>query len=89
MIDYRVPVINTEFYTEEFEDEMLLYTISDSKAVYLNTTAYLVWQLCGEKRTVEEITVLLEEVYPDQKSEVREDVGTALKTLCDIGAIVF
>ncbi len=35
--------LNPEFTVEKFDNEILLYAISKSKGVYLNETAYLVW----------------------------------------------
>jgi len=87
MIDSQLPVINPDFQLEKFDNEILLYTISGTKAVYLNETAYLVWMLCGEKKTVKEIITLLEEEYPEQKQNIRQDVISVITTLEKNGAI--
>lgn len=87
MLDTQVPVINTEFKLERFDTEILLYSITDTRAIYLNETAFIVYGMCTEGRTVGEIIGLLEEAYPEQKASIREDVGTALSHLVENGAL--
>ncbi len=89
MIENSTPIINKDFITETFENEILLYTASDTKAVYLNETAHLVWQLCEDQKTVEEMIALLESSYPEQSHVIRKQVIDALNTLTKIGAISF
>ena len=89
MIDSKIPKINPEFKVENFDNEILLYNSSDTKAVYLNETAYLLWEICKNKKTVGDIIQLLEEEYPDQKDYIRKDVLTAMQTLVDSGAVTF
>ncbi len=81
MDDNRKPEVNPEYTVEKFDDEILLYTEAGTQAVYLNDTAYAVWQLCKEDMTVGQIIEYLEEAYPDQKEQIRDDVMTALNTL--------
>jgi len=81
-----IPHPNTEFSLEEIDDELLLYHPAKTKAVYLNETAALVWQLCDSKRSVSEIISLLEENYPESDS-ISNDVEATLKQLADNGAV--
>ncbi|HSH41281.1 MAG TPA: PqqD family protein [Arenicellales bacterium] len=81
-----IPSANTEFSLEEIDDELLLYHPAKTKAVYLNETAALVWQLCDSKRSVDEIVTLLEENYPESDT-VRSDVEKTLQQLADNGAV--
>lgn len=89
MIEDKVPTVNPEFIMEEFENEILLYTVTDTKAVYLNETAHLIWKLCKDNLNVKEIIVFLKDSYPDQKETIRDEVISALKLLADIKAISF
>lgn len=89
MDEGHVPIINKDFISEAFENEIILYTLSDTKAVYLNETARLVWQLCADQLTVGEMIAQLENAYPDQAAAIREDVLEALDRLSKIGAISF
>lgn len=81
-----IPHPNTEFSLEEIDDEILLYHPAKTRAVYLNETAALVWQLCDSKRSVSEIISLLEENYPESDS-IRNDVESTLQQLADNGAV--
>ncbi len=80
--------LNPEFKVEKFDDEILLYAVSNTSGVYLNETAYLVWEMCSQDQTVEEIITLLEETYPLQKETIRGDVTAAIESLVEYGALV-
>ncbi len=73
--------MNPEYTVEKFDDEILLYTEAGTQAVYLNDAAYAVWQLCKEDMTVGQIIGYLEDAYPRQKDQIRDDVTAALNTL--------
>lgn len=81
-----IPRANTDFSLEEIDDELLLYHPAKTRAVYLNETAALVWQLCDSKRSVAEIVSLLEENYPESNT-IRSDVEQTLQQLADNGAV--
>lgn len=81
-----IPRANTEFSLEEIDDELLLYHPAKTKAVYLNETAALVWQLCDNKRSVAEIVSLLKENYPESET-IQSDVEQTLQQLADNGAV--
>lgn len=83
MKDTWKPVLNDAFKLERFNNEILLYSMTDTKAVYLNDTAALVCGMCGSGQSVEEIVALLEEAYPAQKDTLRDDVITALGQLVE------
>lgn len=81
-----IPHPNDDFSLEEIDDELLLYHPAKTKAVYLNETAALVWQLCDSQRSVAEIISLLEENYPESDS-IEDDVMNTLQQLKDNGAV--
>ncbi len=87
MQDSQKIKINPDFQLEEFEGEILLYSVSDTTAVYLNETAHLIWLLCHENMTVEEMVQFLQEKYPEQKDEVREDLMISLQALVAQGVV--
>ena len=88
MKDSQKFILNHDFKAEQFDNEILLYAISNSKGVYLNETAYLVWEMCGKGHSVIEIISLLEEAYPQQKATIREDSLTAIESLIDNGVLI-
>ena len=66
-----------------------LYSEVGTHAVYLNDAAYAVWLLCREEMSVGQILIILKEVYPAQKEQIRSDVTTALETLRSNGMVKF
>ncbi len=89
MEETDTPIVNEEFIVEKFENEILLYTVADTKAVYLNETAHLVWLLCKENLTIKEMIGALVEQYPDHKEQIPADVMASLESLASSGAISF
>jgi hypothetical protein len=88
MHDRQIPVLNPEYKLEKFDNEILLYSMTDTRAVYLNETAFVVYGMCGSGQTIGEIIALLEEAYPGQKDTIREDVIPALSQLIENGALL-
>jgi hypothetical protein len=84
-MNYRV---NPEFKVEEFDNEILLYAVSNAKGIYLNETAYLVWKMCESGTSIEEIITFLEKEYPEQKNDIRKDVITAITSLAASDALL-
>ena len=81
MNDNNNPEVNPAYTAETFDDEILLYSKLGTQAVYLNDTAHAVWQLCKENMTIGQIIEYLEQVYPEQKDQIRPDVMAALELL--------
>jgi len=75
------PEVNLAYTVEKFDDEILLYTEAGTQGVYLNDAAYVVWQLCKEDLTIEQIIEYLEDSYPGQKDQIKDDIIAALNTL--------
>lgn len=89
MEDTRKPIINSVYTVEKFDDEILLYSEAGTQAIYLNDAAYAVWLLCKEEMSIGQMIHYLEQVYPDQKKQIRRDVIAALNTLHFNGVIEF
>lgn len=81
-------IVNPAFKVEKFDNEILLYAVSSTKGIYLNETAYLVWEMCSQDNSIEEIIVLLEEAYPGQNDTIRMDVLAAVESLVENGALI-
>jgi len=86
--DSHIPVLNSEFILEKFDNEILLYSVAGTTAVYLNETGYLVWCLCNENRPIGKIIALLEEAYPEQRRYIRDDVIAVINSLAENEVIV-
>jgi len=83
----RVPSRVANFSLERLDNEILLYHPGLTKAIQLNETAAIVWELCDGRRSEDEITSLLVEAFPDQADEVRRDVDAVLRRLSSEGAL--
>ena len=81
MDSYIVPKINPDYLVEQFDNEVVLFTVSGGEVIALNQTAHVVWRLCQEGVTVGEMIRLLAETYPDQAGEIKDDVIAALQTM--------
>ena len=85
----RIPRSVPLFRLERIGDEVLLYHPGLTKAVYLNDTASLIWQLCDGQRSDEDIVLLVREGFADESADIAGDVYTTLQRFSDEGAIEF
>ena len=77
------------FSLERLDNEILLYHPGLTKAIQLNETAAIVWELCDGQRSDEEIATMLVDAYPDQADDVRRDVESVLHRLSVEGALQY
>ena len=89
MLENKVPITNHDYSLEKFENEVILYTISGTKVIALNETAYMVYQLCNGELTVGAMIEMLIDAYPEQEKAIRDDTIAAIETLRDNGVIEF
>lgn len=77
------------YVMETMDNELLLYHPAETKVMYCNQTASLIWQLCDGERTVQGIIDLLAEAYPEAAGDIAQDVRATLQQFTDHGAIHF
>ena len=77
----------TDYRLEAMDGELLLYHPGETKALYCNQTASLVWQLCDGARTAAEIIALLAEAYPEARDEIATQVQETLQEFQAHGVI--
>jgi hypothetical protein len=82
-----VPVPVADVKVEVIEGELLLYHPGQTRAVYLNPPAALIWSLCDGQRQVHEIIRLIGESYPDLKANLAEEVLETLRRLYEDGVL--
>lgn len=80
--------LNPEYRVEKFDNEILLYAVSSTKGIYLNETAWLVWEMCANDHSAADIIELLAQAYPPQRATIPEDVSAAIRSLVDSGALI-
>lgn len=78
-----------DYRLEAMDGELLLFHPAESRIMYCNETASLIWRLCDGERTVQEIAGLLAEAYPEAAETIPQDVEAALQQFAQHGAIEF
>jgi pyrroloquinoline quinone biosynthesis protein D len=86
MIDL-VPTRAEGVESEVIDGEMIFYRPQTTSAIYLNSTAAVIWGLCDGKRSIRQITDLLGDSYPDA-GDLTEEVLNAIGELRGSGLLV-
>jgi len=81
------PIRQADYRLEQLDDELLLYHPSETKILYLNQSASLVWGLCDGEHSVAEIVQLLSQAYPEAAASIPDDVHAALAEFLHNGCI--
>jgi hypothetical protein len=72
------PKREPDYRLEMIDGELLLYHLNETKILYCNQTASLIWRLCDGQKTVGEIASLLQEAYPEAAEAIAADVQATL-----------
>jgi hypothetical protein len=83
-----VPTPTADVEVEVVEGEVLLYHPGQTRAIYLNATAAVIWSLCDGHRSVQEIVRVIGESYPDAGANLIDDVWATLNELQESGVLV-
>jgi len=81
------PIRNESCHMEELDDEVLLYNPANNKTLYINKSASVIWQLCNGEQTVKEIIKMIQDAYPSDEDDLRQDILDTLKNLADNEAV--
>ena len=81
------PQQNPDYRLELLDGELLLYHLNDTRILYCNQTASLIWRLCNGDHTITQITTLLSEAYPESKETLPDEVAATLREFLTHGAI--
>jgi hypothetical protein len=76
-----IPAPVPDVKVETIAGELLLYHPAQTKAVYLNPPAAIIWSLCDGRRDVRTIVQLIAESYPDSTASLADEVLAALTEL--------
>jgi hypothetical protein len=63
------PKQKPDYRLEVLDNELLLYHLNETKILYCNQTASLIWQLCDGQHTVADITMLISDAVQHLQSE--------------------
>jgi hypothetical protein len=78
-----------DYRLEMIDNELLLFHPAETKILYCNETASLIWRLCDGERTSHEITALLAKAFPEAADTIADDVEATLRQFSQHGAIEF
>jgi hypothetical protein len=81
------PKQKPDYRLEQMDNELLLYHPSETKILYLNQPASLIWQLCNGEHTTQELIELLGAAYPEAAGEIAADVQATLQQFLDNACI--
>lgn len=86
---------NTDIYRqsedcllEDMDGELLLYDPSSAVTLHLNGSSAIVWELCDGQRTTQDIIDLVQQTYPDQATQIGQDVTSVVDDLSERNVLV-
>ena len=83
-----VPRQGVDVEVEVVEGELLIYHPRQARAVYLNSTAAIVWALCDASRPVSEIIRIIGECYPETTANLTGEILATLTELQDSNVLI-
>ena len=81
------PKQKPNYHLEMMDGELLLYHLDETKILYCNQTASLIWHLCDGQRTVGEMIDILGEAYPEAAEPMASDVEETMQQFLAAGCI--
>lgn len=83
-----VPAQSENYNLDDIDGEILLYHVSSTRTLHLNSSAAIVWQLCDGERSIREIVALIQESFADAGDGVEDDVLSAIEELTTNGVLI-
>ena len=68
---------------ERIGDEVVVYHPTRTTSLYLNETAALIWDLCDGSRSTMDIIAILEELYPENRTQIAAQVEDMIQRLAE------
>ncbi len=81
------PKQKPDYHLEMLDGELLLYHLDETKILYCNQTASLIWYLCDGRQTIGEMIDILGEAYPDAAETMASDVEETIQQFLAAGCI--
>lgn len=78
-----------DYRLEMIDNELLLFHPAQTRILYCNESASLIWQLCDGQSTAQEIIALLAAAFPEAAEGIADDVQATLQQFEQHGAIEF
>ena len=83
------PKQKADYHLEVLDGEALIYHLNQTKIMYCNRTASIIWQLCQGEYTIAQIINMLSEAYPEAAETMENDVIDTIKQLLACESIEF
>lgn len=81
------PLRKAEYLLEQMDDELLLYNPDETRVIQFNPTASLIWSLCDGTRSLDEMIVMLVDLYPEAGESIDTDVRSTIAEFDRLGCI--
>jgi hypothetical protein len=81
------PKQKPDYHLELIDGELLLYHLNETRILYFNETASLIWRLCDGQQSIGEIITLLSEAYPEAAKSMAADVKETIEQFLTAGCI--
>lgn len=81
------PLKLENFYSDNVDNEVILYDPDGNRFLYLNQSAALVWEQCTGALSAKEIIQAVQEAFPDAVEEVQNDIENTLLSFLKHGCI--
>ena len=75
------------FQTQELDGEFVLLHPTRNAIIHINQTGALVWGLCDNFRTIDEIIEVLSAAYPEARDQIVVDVPQTIQAMVKQGAL--
>ena len=89
MFPLSKPRRKPDYRLEMIDGELLLFHPGETKIMYCNQSASLIWRLCDGQHTVEEIASLLSQAFPEAADTIPAEVEATLRQFHEHGAIEY
>lgn len=77
-----IPKRDPDCLLEQIGNDYQIRHRDKATAIFINSTAALLWELFDGSRTVGDTKQMLQQAYPDAVDTINEDVDEALAMLC-------
>ena len=81
------PKQKPDYHLELIDGELLLYHLNETRILYFNETASLIWRLCDGQQSIGKIITLLSEAYPEAAGTIAADVEETVQQFLTAGCI--
>ena len=79
--------LESDYLLERIDNEITVYHPSLVTSLYLNESGAVIWELCDGKRQISDIVTILQEAYPENSEQIKDDVIMIIERLVDHGIV--